>query len=399
VTDPQTEMNEQWQLSGTAPELYQRHLVPAMTAIWAADLVDRAAVRPGEQMLDLACGTGTVARVAAERAGSTGQITALDINPGMLAVARSLPPVKGAPIEWLEGSALALPFPDATYDLVLCQLGLQFFSDRSGALREIGRVLVARGRVGLSVFGPIEHNPATHALANALDRHLGPGKSVIKRSALARRHPDIALLGEPRRLQRCDDRDGDEANQIPLGERLRANPIGSHATGDPYRRAPPCSQAKRDASSRGRRRCCAAAMRRRRRIGLPSRSPRRCRQQIETGSLAVHAASPQTIRSKYECAQDPSQVRDRTRRGVATRFADDKLGIGTRRSSTPQEPRGSARALREALVPLTGSARERSERLVANAIARETPGPSPKRSSARTTIGRLKEPRSPSRAR
>jgi ubiquinone/menaquinone biosynthesis C-methylase UbiE len=153
-----------------------------MTAIWAADLVDRLAVRPGERMLDLACGTGVVARMAAERAGSTGQIAALDIIPGMLAVARLLPPVKGAPIEWLEGSALALPFPDATYDLVLCQLGLQFFPDRPGALREISRVLVAGGRVGLNVFGLIEHNPATHALANALDRRLGPGKSVIKRA-------------------------------------------------------------------------------------------------------------------------------------------------------------------------------------------------------------------------
>ena len=91
---------EQWQLGGSAPEMYQRYLVPAMTALWAIDLVDRAAPRPGERVLDVACGTGVVARVAAERVGGTGQVAALDINPGMLAVARSLPAAPGAAIEW-----------------------------------------------------------------------------------------------------------------------------------------------------------------------------------------------------------------------------------------------------------------------------------------------------------
>lgn len=173
---------EQWQLDGNAPELYQRHIVPAMTAMWAADLVDRAALRPGERVLDVACDTGVVARVAAERVGSTGRVAALDINPGMLAVARSLPAVTGAAIEWHEGSVFSLPFPEAVFDVVLCQLGLQFFSDRPTALREVRRVLVPNGRLALNVFGPIEHNPATHALANVLDRHVGPGASVAKRT-------------------------------------------------------------------------------------------------------------------------------------------------------------------------------------------------------------------------
>jgi ubiquinone/menaquinone biosynthesis C-methylase UbiE len=173
---------EQWQLDGSAPELYQRHLVPAMTALWAADLADRAALRPGERALDVACGTGVVARVAAERLGAAGHVAALDINAGMLAVARSRPAVSGAPIEWQEGTALALPFPDAAFDVVLCQLGLQFFPDRGAALAQMRRVLAPGGRLALSVFGPIEHNPATHALADALDRHLGPGASAAKRT-------------------------------------------------------------------------------------------------------------------------------------------------------------------------------------------------------------------------
>jgi ubiquinone/menaquinone biosynthesis C-methylase UbiE len=184
---------EQWQLDGSAPELYQRYLVPAMTAMWAADLANQAALRPGERVLDVACGTGVVACVAAAQVGSTGRVAALDINPGMLAVARSLPAVPGATIEWHEGSVLALPFPAAAFDVVFCQLGLQFFVDRPTALREMQRVLVPNGRLALNVFGPIEHNPATHALANALDRHIHPTASVAKRTehALA----DTAELG------------------------------------------------------------------------------------------------------------------------------------------------------------------------------------------------------------
>jgi ubiquinone/menaquinone biosynthesis C-methylase UbiE len=177
-----TRDQEQWQLDGSAPELYQRYLVPAVTAIWAADLVDRAALREGERVLDIACGTGVVARIAAERVGATGRVEALDLNPGMLTVARSLPPVNGAVIDWHEGSALALPFPDAAFDVAFCQLGLQFFPDRPQALQEMRRALVSGGQLALNVFGSIEHNPATHALAAALDRHIGPGASTAKRT-------------------------------------------------------------------------------------------------------------------------------------------------------------------------------------------------------------------------
>lgn len=187
---------EHWQLDGPAPELYQRYLVPAMTAMWAADLAERASLMPGERVLDVACGTGVVARVAAERVGNTGLVAALDINPGMLAIARSLAAVTGAPIEWYEGSALELPFSNASFDVVVCQLGLQFFPDRPPALREMRRALVPNGRLALNVFGPIAHNPATHALADALDRHVRPGASVAKRTehALADKEELRALV-------------------------------------------------------------------------------------------------------------------------------------------------------------------------------------------------------------
>jgi ubiquinone/menaquinone biosynthesis C-methylase UbiE len=171
----------QWQLRGSAPELYERYLVPAITALWATDLVERAAPRSGERVLDLACGTGIVARLAAARMGA-GRIVGMDVNAGMLAVARSLSADAARLIEWQEGSALALPFPDEVFDLIFCQLGLQFFPDKPVALGEMRRVLVPTGRVALSVFTAIEHTPATNALANALDRHLGAGASHTKRS-------------------------------------------------------------------------------------------------------------------------------------------------------------------------------------------------------------------------
>jgi ubiquinone/menaquinone biosynthesis C-methylase UbiE len=171
-----------WQLEGDAPELYHRYLVPAVTALWAADLVASAEVAPGERVLDVACGTGVVARIASGIVGGDGLVAAVDINPGMLRVARGIDPSPGAAIEWVEASALALPFPDAAFDVVLCQLGLQFVPDRGVALREMRRVLARGGRLALNVYGPIEHNPATRALCESLERNLGSRASLAKRT-------------------------------------------------------------------------------------------------------------------------------------------------------------------------------------------------------------------------
>jgi ubiquinone/menaquinone biosynthesis C-methylase UbiE len=171
--------NGHWQLEGSAAELYQRYLVPAITTKWAKDLVDRARPRPGESVLDIACGTGVVARLAAKLLGH-GQVTGLDLNAGMLAVARGLPS-EGAPITWMEGSALDLPFPPDSFDVVLCQLGLQFFPDQRQALREMRRVLRNAGRAALSVYSPIERTPGANAFVLALDQVLGADASRIKR--------------------------------------------------------------------------------------------------------------------------------------------------------------------------------------------------------------------------
>jgi ubiquinone/menaquinone biosynthesis C-methylase UbiE len=155
---------------GSAPENYERYFVPAIGAPLAHDLVEIAALRPGERVLDVACGTGVVARLAAQRVGTGGSVAGLDVNPGMLAVARSASP-PGMSIEWHEGRAEAMPLPDAAFDVVLCQMGLQFVPDRPAALREMRRVLAPGGRLILTVPGP---TPQLFViLGEALARHIG----------------------------------------------------------------------------------------------------------------------------------------------------------------------------------------------------------------------------------
>ena len=169
--------HDHWQMDASAPELYERYLVPAITSVWANDLLDRIAPQRCESLLDIACGTGVVARLAAQR-GHSGRLVGLDLNTAMLAVARTRSPV----IEWIEGSALDLPFEANSFDVVLCQLGLQFFPDRSLALKEMVRVLKLGGRAGLSVYSAIEQTPAAHVFVQALDKYLGSESSRTKRS-------------------------------------------------------------------------------------------------------------------------------------------------------------------------------------------------------------------------
>lgn len=156
---------------GSAPENYQRYFVPVIGAPLAAALVEVAAPAPGERVLDVACGTGVVTRLVAERVGATGTVAALDVSPGMLAVARSLP-APAAPVEWHESSAESLPFADDAFDLVTCQMGLQFVPDQRAALREQHRVLAPGGRVAFNLPGPTP--PLFRSFADALTRHVDP---------------------------------------------------------------------------------------------------------------------------------------------------------------------------------------------------------------------------------
>lgn len=155
---------------GSAPESYERCFVPVIGAPLAKDLIEIAAPRPGERALDVACGTGVVTRLAAQAVGDTGTVAGLDVNPGMLSVARSATP-SGLDIEWHQASADAMPFTDASFDVVLCQMGLQFMPDKPAALSEIERVLVPGGRLVLNVPGPTPQ--LFVAMAEALAHHVG----------------------------------------------------------------------------------------------------------------------------------------------------------------------------------------------------------------------------------
>ena len=165
------------QPAATPGEVYQREMVPAIFSRWAPDLVDAAGIRAGERALDVACGTGVVTRLVAERVGPRGKVVGLDLNPAMLAAARA--ESTAHTVEWLEGSALSVPLPDQSFDAVVCQQGLQFFPDRAVALREMHRVLVPGGRLALSVWRSVDHQPAFHALETALARRIGRERAAL----------------------------------------------------------------------------------------------------------------------------------------------------------------------------------------------------------------------------
>jgi ubiquinone/menaquinone biosynthesis C-methylase UbiE len=171
-----------WQFVGNVPENYERYLVPSIFAPWALDLVEIAALRPGDRVLDIACGTGIVARTAARRLSDGASVVGLDLSAAMLEVARSAAKAEGVIAEWREGSAVTLPLADATFDVAFCQQGLQFFPDRPTALRDIHRILAPSGRLVLSVWREIERSPGFAVLADALTHHIGPEAGALMTS-------------------------------------------------------------------------------------------------------------------------------------------------------------------------------------------------------------------------
>jgi ubiquinone/menaquinone biosynthesis C-methylase UbiE len=153
-----------FQLESDSAEAYERYLVPAIFRPSADRLVDRVGIEPGERVLDVGCGTGIVARTAAARGAHAAGV---DLNEGMLAVARSAAPE----VDWRTGDAAALPFDDGTFDVVLSQQALQFMPDPIAALREMRRVLAAGGRMAVVVCRSLDRNAGYEALAAAIERH------------------------------------------------------------------------------------------------------------------------------------------------------------------------------------------------------------------------------------
>ena len=170
-----------FQLRGSGPEAYERYMVPIHCLDLAQDLIDRVGLRPGEHVMDVACGTGIVSRYAARRVGTLGHVTGVELNPAMTEVARQAATYYDQ-IEFLEGDALELPGPDARFDVVLCQQAIMFIPDRERAVQEMFRVLKPGGRVGLNVFRTTEFVPAFAYLIQALEEHAGTAAADFMRA-------------------------------------------------------------------------------------------------------------------------------------------------------------------------------------------------------------------------
>lgn len=172
----------QYSLAGSAAEMYERNMVPAIFARFAKGLLEFARLQTGEHVLDVACGTGIVARMAWPQVAPAGRVVGLDVNAAMLNVARRTAEEAGAPIEWEEGDAASMPLADGTFDTVLCQHGLQYFSERHAALMEMNRSLRPSGRLVLSVLRPVEYNPGHAVFADVLERHVSAAAAATRRA-------------------------------------------------------------------------------------------------------------------------------------------------------------------------------------------------------------------------
>jgi SAM-dependent methyltransferase len=154
-------------------EGYESYMVPALFGPCAANLIQAADLRPGERVLDVGCGAGIVARQVASRLGARGAVTGFDLSPNMLAVAKAAAAREGMAIEWREGNAEQLPFPESSFDLVLCEFALMFFADKSAALAEMRRVVTPNGRVLVTVWQGLDRHPFYQTLHNVIQQRVG----------------------------------------------------------------------------------------------------------------------------------------------------------------------------------------------------------------------------------
>lgn len=160
---------ERGQVTNSAAEIYDAFFVPALFEEWPQHLIRAAGINDAADVLDVACGTGVLARAVRQQVGQAGRVVGIDINPSMLAVARS----RSTNIEWYEGSAEDLPFVTSEFDSVVSQFGLMFFADRRRALREMVRILRHGGRLAIAVWASLEATPGYAAMVRLLARLFG----------------------------------------------------------------------------------------------------------------------------------------------------------------------------------------------------------------------------------
>ena len=162
-------------LGASNPTIYEQIMVPAVYQMWTRFVVDGAEPNSGDKALDIACGTGIVTRALAQRIGMMGEVTGMDNNSEMLALARKVDEHESgsSPIDYEFGSATAIPFDDQKYDIVTVQDGLAYFSNRATAIQEMYRVLMFGGRVSMMSWRDIEGSPPFYATVETVQQHLG----------------------------------------------------------------------------------------------------------------------------------------------------------------------------------------------------------------------------------
>lgn len=174
-----------------AAHVYEALFVPALFGQWAPKVADAAYIQPGQRVLDVGCGTGILAREIASRVGSVGRVVGIDPSPGMLAVAKQLAPT----VEWREGVAESLPFPEQSFDAVVSQFALMFFTDRRQALREMLRVLAPGGRLAVAVWDSLDNIPAYASEVALLERMAGrQAADALRAPFMLGNRKDLAAL-------------------------------------------------------------------------------------------------------------------------------------------------------------------------------------------------------------
>ena len=177
------------QVIASAAETYETFFVPALFAEWAPRMIAAAQIKPEQKVLDIACGTGVLARAVLKQVGSTGFVSGLDCNPDMLTVARRHEP----DIDWQLAEAEELPFADNSFDAVLSQFGLMFFTDRVAALKQMWRVLKPGGYLAVAVWDALERTPGYAAMTVLLAKLFGDEIATELRAPF--------ILGDPDQLK------------------------------------------------------------------------------------------------------------------------------------------------------------------------------------------------------
>ena len=163
-------MTETFSLTLEQAHAYEDLFVPALFAQWVQPLLDGAGVTEGQRVLDVACGTGVVARAAARVVGPNGHVSGIDLNPAMIQVAREIEPT----IDWRVGDAADLPYEDQSFDVALCQSALFFFPDPAEAVREMTRVVAPGGSVAVQTYAGLHEQPGYGPFIDSVIRHTGP---------------------------------------------------------------------------------------------------------------------------------------------------------------------------------------------------------------------------------